>query len=374
MGLSKLKRPQPPAGADSFDAPRLFGTLDSQGRAVLARSKPTLSKVSEGSATPNTSSEESSVSPGGSSASVEVEDYDDLKREPATIVEGSHGGEIDEEAKLLNHNAFGPGRGDSVVDGEGESEDGVRPADHRKKSRDRRKSIQIKLERTDRKGRYLLTAEDSEIRDILRQGIERDASKSQQAKSRTRFRDLVFTRQFTTFDRQNLSTAESPFRGFFVLFWLCLVLLFVRVALHNWREYGSVVGTNEMMSIMFGRDVIVLGLTDGVICGSTAFGLVLHKMVSRGWVNWSRTGWIIQNVWQSFYLAAILGWTFYREWPWTHTVFIVLHTTVFLMKQHSYSFYNGYRRVYPWSDARVLLIVETSVSSSPSPRYSTESA
>ena len=31
-----------------------------------------------------------------------------------------------------------------------------------------------------------------------------------------------------------------------------------------------------------------------------------------------------------------------REWPWTHTVFFVLHGLVFLMKQHSYSFYNGY--------------------------------
>ena len=34
--------------------------------------------------------------------------------------------------------------------------------------------------------------------------------------------------------------------------------------------------------------------------------------------------------------------TLVREWPWTHTVFFVLHGLVFLMKQHSYSSYNGY--------------------------------
>ena len=31
-----------------------------------------------------------------------------------------------------------------------------------------------------------------------------------------------------------------------------------------------------------------------------------------------------------------------RDWPWTHTVFFVLHGIVMLMKQHSYAFYNGY--------------------------------
>ena len=50
----------------------------------------------------------------------------------------------------------------------------------------------------------------------------------------------------------------------------------------------------------------------------------------------------MQNLWQSLYLAAVIQWTYYREWPWTHTTFIVLHGLVFLMKQHSYAFYNGY--------------------------------
>lgn len=31
-----------------------------------------------------------------------------------------------------------------------------------------------------------------------------------------------------------------------------------------------------------------------------------------------------------------------RDWPWTHTVFFVLHGIVMLMKQHSYAFSNGY--------------------------------
>ncbi len=34
--------------------------------------------------------------------------------------------------------------------------------------------------------------------------------------------------------------------------------------------------------------------------------------------------------------------TRWRAWPWTHTVFFVLHGLVMLMKQHSYAFYNGH--------------------------------
>jgi sterol O-acyltransferase len=41
-------------------------------------------------------------------------------------------------------------------------------------------------------------------------------------------------------------------------------------------------------------------------------------------------------------MAGVIGLTLLRDWPWTHTVFFVLHGIVMLMKQHSYSFYNGY--------------------------------
>lgn len=42
------------------------------------------------------------------------------------------------------------------------------------------------------------------------------------------------------------------------------------------------------------------------------------------------------------YIGGVIALTLIRDWPWTHTVFFVLHGIVMLMKQHSYSFYNGY--------------------------------
>jgi sterol O-acyltransferase len=192
--------------------------------------------------------------------------------------------------------------------------------------------------------RYMLTADDDEIRAILQTRLDRELAfqNGNPTKQPVRLRDLVFTKRFSTFDRQNPLNAESPFFGFFTLFWLAIALMLVKIAAQNWRLYGSVLGNAEILHIMFDRDILVLGITDGVMVGSTIFGLGLQKLVSQGFLTWRRSGWAIQTVWQMFFLLAVLAWTWYRDWPWTHTIFIVLHTLVFVMKQHSYAFYNGY--------------------------------
>jgi sterol O-acyltransferase len=48
------------------------------------------------------------------------------------------------------------------------------------------------------------------------------------------------------------------------------------------------------------------------------------------------------QIWQTAFIAGVVGLTMWRDWPWTHTVFFVLHGLVMLMKQHSYAFYNGH--------------------------------
>jgi hypothetical protein len=115
-------------------------------------------------------------------------------------------------------------------------------------------------------------------------------------KRRSKFSDLVFTRQFTTFDRQNVDSADSPFHGFFTLFWLGTAIYMIKLAAENWRQHGNILGSNEIMGLMFHRDVMVLGLSDGVMCGVTGFGLILQKLIFKGFLSWDRQGWIIQSV------------------------------------------------------------------------------
>lgn len=228
---------------------------------------------------------------------------------------------------------------------------------------DRRRSIPVKLQETDQAGQYLLTAEDAQLlHEVLQHNLHLEKS-GVPASRRFRFRDLEFTRQLSTFDRQNPTFHASQFHGFFTLFWLGVALLILKVAANNWRVYGTIWGKNEIVRLMLRKDVLVLGLSDFAVCWSTLVCLGLQRLILRGYLRWSGLGWVLQNVgdiivlarytvakyrgwqiWQTTYLGVSLWWTYHRDWPWTHTVFMVLHCLTMLMKQHSYAFYNGYRR------------------------------
>jgi sterol O-acyltransferase len=318
---------------DTLDAPHLVGSIGRDGTASLTPASQH-QDVSNNSSSPSSSPELTSDE--------DIEDYDKIKLDPDTIIDGSSGGLLRAAPSTadndlsLKQTPSGVGHIRIKSDSNG-----------RQPSPDtRRKSIQIRLEKTDRKGHYVLTADDPDIRDILRKGMEREEAMQDPSKKARSLRDLVFTRQFTTFDRQNPLSAESPFHGFFTLFWLAMAIMFLKVSASNYKEYGSIFGGNEVFKIMFGHDVLVLGLTDAVMVASSAVGFLLQLAVVRNYISWNRTGWIIQNLWQAFFLGAVIAWMVYREWPWSHTIFIVLHTMVFLMKQHSYGFYNGHLSVF----------------------------
>lgn len=160
----------------------------------------------------------------------------------------------------------------------------------------RRRSIPVKLRETDQAGQYILRTEDAELlQQVLRDNLLLE--KSDAPKKRPfLFRDLKFTRQRSAFDRQNPSFSSSQFHGFFTLFWLGVALMLVKVAANNFRAYGNPFGTTEIIELMFSRDVLVLGITDFILCWSTLFCLGLQQVIFRGYLRWSGLGWVIQNV------------------------------------------------------------------------------
>lgn len=315
--MAPLQSSRPPLPtADTLDeAPRLSGQVSTAGVASLDLE--TLSQQNGSAlAFTNGSATRSRGAPSPTDDEEDIENYDLQIPDPDAIITASTGGRVQ-------------------IDLDGASGVGA------KGSRDsRRKNTPIRLEKTGKRGKYMLHADDAEVGEILRRGIEKQQQNA--SGKRHAVRDLVFTRRFTTFDRQSPSSYDSPFHGFFTLFWIGMALMLLRVAATNWRIYGSILGQNELFKMMFSQDKILLAVVDGVLVGSTVFGLFLQKAIAKGYIDWGRSGYIIENVWQLLYVGAFTGWTFYRDWPWTHTIFIVLHGLVFLMKQHSYSFYNGY--------------------------------
>jgi len=279
------------------DTTFLVGSLDQDGFAELVppgNGELTAASSRGRAPTPRT---DSSGSGATSSTTNSEDDYDHLKIDLSTVVQGSKGGGLKGAATLaaprsrLGLDSLATIDTSWVTATPSTPPDPSTPLSHHT----RRKSIPIKLEKTGTKGRYLLSADDPEIREILRRGIQR-GSEVQNKKQRSRFSDLVFTRQFTAFDRNNPANVASPFHGFFTLFWLSIALMLMKLAASNWKMYGSIFGPNQILTMMFHRDVFVLGISDGLMCASTAFCLVLQKAIMSGYLSWDKSGWITQNV------------------------------------------------------------------------------
>ncbi|KAK4942785.1 Sterol O-acyltransferase 2 (Sterol-ester synthase 2) [Elasticomyces elasticus] len=159
-----------------------------------------------------------------------------------------------------------------------------------------------------------------------------------QAKHRL-FHTIVYKPRVSHFDPRS---DYRDFRGFFVLFWISLTVMVITTGLRNIKETGHPL--RVQVYALLSRNVVSLGLSDAAMVGSTAVSLLIQKMVRRqtGVLRWRKAGIWLQSIYQIIWLTLWVEWPFLLGWTWTAQVFFALHTLTFLMKMHSYAFYNGH--------------------------------
>lgn len=133
------------------------------------------------------------------------------------------------------------------------------------------------------------------------------------------------------------SSDYRDFRGFFVLFWIGLAIMVITAMLRHYKETGYPLSIRQWN--LFREKVYELGFIDGLMVGSTALSLPLHKffMNSSGIFCWSKLGVVIQSLYQVFWLTFWCTYPFIRDWSWTAQVFFTLHLLAIFMKMHSYA-------------------------------------
>lgn len=77
-------------------------------------------------------------------------------------------------------------------------------------------------------------------------------------KQNRKFKDFVFSRQVSTFDAQSEAAANSPFHGFYNLFWLSIALMICKISASNWRTYGNLLGPSDILKTMFHKDGVCI--------------------------------------------------------------------------------------------------------------------
>ncbi|WVQ63720.1 uncharacterized protein L199_001873 [Kwoniella botswanensis] len=150
---------------------------------------------------------------------------------------------------------------------------------------------------------------------------------------------LSFTPRVSSLDRTNERSQTDEFRGFFVLFWIGLALLFLRTSMQSWEE------NRTPLSWTFGRlitgDALVLAISDIIMVLTMFICVPFVKGLQNRWYKYYWTGVIIQHTFQTIYLGTAVWWGWHRQWYWVQSGFLVLHSMSSMMKMHSYMSHNG---------------------------------
>lgn len=154
-------------------APQLVGQLNADGIASLeadplyknaSRSNPPRSLKNALDAAVDSRRNSS----GDATSETSEEDYDNLKHDPAAVVDGGKGGGYEDgESRHSPPELNGNGNGNGHKTYE------ALKVPHTRPGAPRLKSIPVTLNKLKEKGRYILTADDEALREILKSGLER---------------------------------------------------------------------------------------------------------------------------------------------------------------------------------------------------------
>ena len=116
----------------------------------------------------------------------------------------------------------------------------------------------------------------------------------------------------------------------------------ITTALRNIRETGFPLRIQVYR--LLSRNVVSLGIADLLMVTSTSISLPLHRLFrsSSGLLQWRKGGFWIQSIFEIVWLTVWVECPFVLQWTWTAQVFFALHTLTFMMKMHSYAYYNGH--------------------------------
>ncbi|CAR66406.1 DEHA2F24222p [Debaryomyces hansenii CBS767] len=167
-------------------------------------------------------------------------------------------------------------------------------------------------------------------------------NKTEEPRFRSGFGDIKFySVSSTIFDSSYFKNSE--FFGIYVLFWLGTAFLMMNNIVHSYFESNEGFFQTAVMKTLR-KDLVKIGFTDLGMYLGTYFAFFLQYACLKGWIVWDSSGWIIQAVYDFIHGAF---WLYFASdqcmsYPWIGKVFLVLHNLVFIMKMHSYAFYNGY--------------------------------
>ncbi|CAH01458.1 sterol acyltransferase [Kluyveromyces lactis] len=136
-------------------------------------------------------------------------------------------------------------------------------------------------------------------------------------------------------------TIATDFSGFYVLFWMAVAFTICKVTLQYYEEHGDF--SQSIILRYMTMNLWKVALYDIAMYLTSYFAFVIQYLCRKNVISWRRTGRDIISVYEVVFLFSNIYLpkkTFHFNW--IAQIFLFLHSLVYLMKIHSYSFYNGY--------------------------------
>ncbi|CAI4056746.1 sterol acyltransferase SKDI_03G1140 [Saccharomyces kudriavzevii IFO 1802] len=135
---------------------------------------------------------------------------------------------------------------------------------------------------------------------------------------------------------------ESNFSGIYVFGWMFLGWIAMRCCTDYYASHGSAWGKLEIVQYMT-TDLFTIAMLDLVMFLCTFFVVFVHWLVKKGAIRWKWTGFIAVSIFELAFIPVTFPiYVYYFEFSWITRIFLFLHSVVFVMKSHSFAFYNGY--------------------------------
>jgi len=152
------------------------------------------------------------------------------------------------------------------------------------------------------------------------------------------FPTIEYTARVSHFDPKS---NHHDFRGFFVLFWIGLVIMVITSMLRSYKEGRPLLWLSQWD--LFTENIWELAISEFLMVSCLYMCIPLQYLyMNVDFFRWHYRGMIIQSLFQVIWLVQWIVWPFARTWTWTAQVFFTLHIISLFMKMHSYAFYNGH--------------------------------
>lgn len=141
---------------------------------------------------------------------------------------------------------------------------------------------------------------------------------------------------------KTLDTLKHDFSGLYIIFWFIVGWVSFRNIVDYYIENDGDLSHIEVLNLLLERLDLVFAL-DALLFISTFFVVIIQYLVKWNFFNWDPVGrYIVFSYELLFAFTANYLPIVVFELNWISRIFFFLHSMVFVMKMHSFSFFNGY--------------------------------